>query len=294
MLYLAIVLVLLCDIGWTSALDNATNDSPGPCTYTTWGWAQRATGQATASNTLCGSAWVLLLKSDAARLVVPENQLWLLAAQQYITASLNLQAIATTVNDTTIQEGLLVMGDSLTRVCGNVSQWSLQGGSPPGQLQDLLSLLLSFNHGQLGVPACSDEFVDVVPNMATFYYYNGDDVIAIRDPVTNQTQRNSLVSGLYNTQYGLYALGAVPVLLAAALACKLALHMDWRHKYTVNQRPASLSTVGGDDEPDEYELSGRTGATTLTINEGKSTDSTTTSYTSLQHEEMTFDEEIPL
>lgn len=245
------------------------------CVYTIYGWAQRAAGQQMPTDTLCRDAWTLLLRKDAAQLIVTDNQLWLLTAQQYIMAQLNQRiALANGANATRIepiQRATMLLGDSLERGCGNVSQWSIRDP----QRQQLMTLLTNFNHGQMPdiAPACSDEFLSVGDDgsgLETYQYLHGDDIIVLRDANTNQTLITSLVAGLYAALYGLYAINALPLLLAFALGVKLAMHMDWKHKYTLNRR---LSTL---DDARDYELHVRT-------------DSGTVSEVSLSQREETFD-----
>jgi hypothetical protein len=183
-----------------------------------------------------------------------------------------------------IQRALMLLGDSLERLCGNVSQWSLDD---PQQLR-LLVLITSFNHGQLPdiAPPCSDEFlftkgVDSI-ELETYQYLHGDDVIVLRESGTNRTFITSLIDGLYDTQYGLYALNALPLLLAFALGVKLAMHMDWKHKYTLNRRSSAP------DSAQEYELHDR-----VDINGDRGVgggESDSVSRVSLSHREETFDE----
>jgi hypothetical protein len=224
------------------------------CTYTAAGWANRTSLLSSGGNesttttdneeeenavdTLCGVPWGPLLRKQPTRLIVSENVPWLLGAQTYISAALNwrrfagVETLALHVDggdNLTIDMALWLMGDSLERVCDDVGQWSL---ADDAMITHAMRLLDALNHGRLpDAPSCGDEFSAITVDwaLATHYYINGNDVIVVRDPSTNLTQRQSLLEGTYATQYGLYTLCAVLFLTCLAMGVKLVLVLREQH-----------------------------------------------------------------
>ena len=246
------------------------------CTYTAAGWANRSDTLSISSgggdgdingttaeetpDTTCGVPWGPLLRKQPTRLIVADNVPWLLGAQTYISAALNWRRFAgvetlalyvdtttTGATNLTLDLALLALGDSLERVCDDVSQWSLAAPL----LAQAMRLLDSFNHGQLpDAPSCADEFSAITVDwaLATHYYVNGNDVLIIRDPATNLTARSSLLDGIYATQYGLYTSGAVLFIACLLLGIKLVLVLrDKHHQYSFTNKRGDPDHDAGDD-----------------------------------------------
>lgn len=206
------------------------------------------------SDTLCGVPWGPLLRKQPTQLTVQANVPWLLATQCYIAATLNwrrLESLETLAlwtdprSNTSIPLALLAIGASLERACDNMSQWSFADQS--GRALDMVLLLDALNHGvaHSEAPPCDDEFDAIAISSAldTLYYINGNDRIVLRDPATNITSANSLLEGLYATQYGSYTLNALQFICMMLLGVKLVLVLHSQHQYQFNKRDADVPFV---------------------------------------------------
>jgi hypothetical protein len=222
------------------------------CTYTPAGWLSRLSTTASL-DTICGVDWFSLL--NASRLAVTENQAWLVASQIYIGARLNQRATGF-IEDIPVSVALLSVRASLDRACDNVSQWTLPSGKQ-------LVLLDSFNHGGVsGAPACADEFnqsAAAAITLETYYYYNSNDMIVLRDPATNVTLINSLLPGKNATIYGLYCLLGVATIAFLLVLIRLVMALSAKHDYSwaktkvVDDHTVTISlvTTGEGEEKNE-------------------------------------------
>lgn len=160
---------------------------------------------------ICGLKLVDLLRVNTLNMIEPQNRAWLLSAQQYITARLNLVLFPANSN-TSVEEDCLFLGDQLRGVCNNVSQWFMTES-----LSQSIVRLYQFNQGLLGPPACpwSHNSSNSTENQ-TFYYHQSPDTIALLKP-DNSTFIYSVEPGFYRTQlFLIIALISGLVLLAFA------------------------------------------------------------------------------
>jgi hypothetical protein len=190
------------------------------------------------NDTTCGERWQKLMPLEASRLIVQENRLWIVGFHKYATGILNrrsLMGVGTSLdvfNTSGVNEALLLLGDSLEATCANFSQWKL---SPV--IMDAMLLVDNFNHGiVVGIPPlplCSPPpatFPD------TFYYYESADTLTIKDPQTNLTYTQSLVRGLYNTNYFQYAMIVLEAFVILLLAIKLLMVQNQNREYYAKSR----------------------------------------------------------
>lgn len=201
------------------------------CTFTQNRWIRVSRGLAL-DETMCGIAWHELMEVDPSRLIIPENSLWVVGFHQYVSAVLNRRQVE--VNDSLLDDAILLIGDSLERACHNVSQWKLLP-----TLTQSLNMLYNFNHGILESLntsiACRDEYNNSVGN-ETFYYYQTPDIIAVRDPVTNMTSLRSVFSGLYQTQIVLYVALGLSGLMIGFVLLKLVMTRSEKRRYFWRKR----------------------------------------------------------
>ena len=217
------------------------------CVYTPYGWSLQQNATTTTNDTMCNSTWSTLLQRDPSHLVLAENQMWLLAFGQYAAAVLNERTVGD--NDTGVMQALLLVGDSLERACGNMSQWQLDSAVKV----EALTLLSDYNHGRLlGQVACEQQFGSG-DALDTFYYFNSNDVITVRNPARNITIINSVLDGILSRQYGLYVLVPLLTLLLFAFIVKLIMVLHRNHQYKMNRRSQESNAIG------EYEMATRDG-----------------------------------
>jgi hypothetical protein len=162
---------------------------------------------------LCGLKLVDLLRVNTLNMIEPQNRAWLLSAQQYITARLNLVLFPGNGN-TSVEEDCLFLGDQLRRFCDNVSQWFMTES-----LSQSIIRLYQFNQGLLGPQACPwshNNNSNPVKDNQTFYYYQLPDTIALLK-ADNSTLIYSVEPGFYRTQlFLIISLVSGLVLLAVA------------------------------------------------------------------------------
>jgi len=176
------------------------------CTRSQADWIRGGAGGDNA--TLCGVRYGDVLAVDAARLVMPATQAWVLAAHQYCAAALNYGSLVAATPDPVVQ-ALLLVGDSLMASCDNVSQWALNTA-----LTAALSQLLVFNQGGYsGLPTCTPQPSNAT---ATYYYYQQPDMIVLRQ-LDNTTLAYSVMRGYYNTQLFLCVFSVVAALTIVLL-----------------------------------------------------------------------------
>jgi hypothetical protein len=177
-------------------------------------------------------------------MIVQKNSAWVLAFHQYATAVLNNRRIKT--NDTSIVDAIILMGDSLERVCHNVSQWSLTES-----LRHAFDILYEFNHGSL---ACQDEF-NAIKEGDSFYYFNTPDKIVIHDAVTNMTMLRSVYDGLFKTQLGLYIGIALLGCFLGFVLLKLVMVRSDKRRYFWAKKQKEEFEMKPMDTTKEFEIS---------------------------------------
>ncbi len=172
------------------------------CVRTQHDWAARPTA---ATMGFCNASCLALLQSDAARQLQPQNALWVAAAHQHCAAALN----AASVDVKGLGAALLLVGDSLTRACLNLSHWTLTPS-----LAAPMALLYAFNQGALSdAPPCLTQANEA---SEVLYFYQAPDLLTwrLRD---NTTVQYSVMKGYYNTQLFLCLLSVVALLGCVAL-----------------------------------------------------------------------------
>jgi hypothetical protein len=207
------------------------------CTYTLYEWSHSACAAQNVSDTTCGVGWCALLAVDAASMLLPQNQAWLLAFHQYGASILNRRQLlgANLTNGTRLVDlatsgvdaALALVGDSLEVACGNVTKWVVTPS-----LSRALELLFTFNHGGLA-PACEDEFPDgnVTQGETTFYYYNPPDVIALRQSGSNLTVSTPVLRQVYGTQLFLLLTAIVEFVVICLLLLALIIYRSEQRHY---------------------------------------------------------------
>ena len=221
------------------------------CTYTQYGWAARVCELALPGGELCGELWCDLMQSNVPGLFVPANAAWLLAAHQYIAATLNRWQLLTAtppngsapLDFTALDAALLTQADALERACGNVSFFG-------GGLPDAAALLFRFNHGGLpGTPApCADEFLLADGSGMRgneFYYYNAPDIIALRSAAGNATEVTSVLRGLYNQGTFFMVVALLEAVCLVLLGAKLLMMRNAQRDYMWNLAKSGGGGGGG-------------------------------------------------
>ncbi len=127
--------------------------------------------------TLCGVTLPTLMRVDAARLLQPQNALWLAASHTYATAVLNAWTASAVcdLNALDVNRAILLLGDSLTRTCDKPH--CVDTGAVAGKLAH--ALLLRFNEGSSARVHCvsgpatqrATAPVPAASPLEPFYYY---------------------------------------------------------------------------------------------------------------------------
>ncbi len=219
------LLVILALLMLSFSLAQQASPPPLNCTLTQTGWRRGTWINLPLMPLLCGLDPMQLLYVDAARLYQPQNALWVAAAHQHCAASLNVWSVASHCNTSDVTHAMLLLGDSLERVCDSVDQWTLEPS-----LNNALQLLMQFNQGFVeGCDACLNDSGDggnstTTSNTTTtgpaFYYYQAPDVVTLRLLDSNQTLTYSLLKGQYNTTLALtlFSLASILVIVILTLA----------------------------------------------------------------------------
>lgn len=212
------------------------------CTYSQRHWCLNTTTWPIDNATLCGVAWRTIMAIDTYRMAIPVNQYWVAASHAYITTRLN-QAIApanTTTADVSVS--LMWLGDSLERVCSNLSEWPLDSSAFYA-----LETLRRYNTGNT---TCSDE--DVVNMTEALYYIHTADMIIIPANLTlatNKTLAYSLLDDEYRYRQFLLSGAVVGCLVAIpVLTIIIILLLDRRRRYYATKKSTKRSSslqIGG-------------------------------------------------
>jgi len=168
------------------------------CTYTPVEWLQHK--NLIENQTLCNVTWLQLLEVNVAQMTIKDNQLWVVVSQEYIGANLNSRRAPSFshANHSThdnIPESILLIGNTLEKVCDNVSQWVL------GEREDfLLGILHQFNRGLFPEwPSCDLVSIAKGSQGETFFHYQPVDTFIVRDYTDNETISRSEYIGTLNT-----------------------------------------------------------------------------------------------
>lgn len=153
----------------------------------------RNTTRINTTEKLCSLSFVELLSINTQSMIEPQNIGWVLCAQQYVSARLNLQIIQE--NQTTgIEKDCLFISDNLQRVCHNVSQLLFTN-----DMTKSLMKLYQFNQGLIYGKPCPSPHSSMADNN-TFYYYQKPDIIALYNTENNMSNIYSVTKDLYRTQ----------------------------------------------------------------------------------------------
>lgn len=237
------------------------------CTYTPHEWSLRASSSG-ANSYFCNVTWNQLLSVDLANLIVPQNQLWIAATQQYIGALLNRGEFPQNSSEMSpdVTQAMLLLGFSLEFQCNNISQWVMGLKE-----NNAMARLFQFNYGLLSfAQACKVNSSDTGDK--TFYYYNSVDTFVVLDRETNQTITLSECNSQKNTILWLSV--GVTVLLFMLLMCffnravsksneiRIRMgsiveqhHLQEEEKATTNNPFHHLSTSSTHDDDGNIELS---------------------------------------
>ena len=177
---------------------------------------------------LCGVQWHSILEIEASRMANPRNQYWVVAAHQYITASLNRLTSGT--NNTEIDATLLWLGDSLERACHNLSTWTM---SPTAYT--MIETLRHYNN------ACGEAEQSGNTTIEALYYIYAADTLVI--PLNESLGANkTLVYSLLEDEYRFrqFTTGGSAIALAGIpiLVCIIIVLMNKRRKYHALKRRA--------------------------------------------------------
>jgi hypothetical protein len=235
---------------------------PQNCTLSQSGWlhffATTLDEEPVPPITLCDVDLPRLMRVDVARLIQPWNSLWVSVGQVYLTALLNAWSVTATCNLSAngVSQALLLMGDSLTQSCGNLSAWTLEP-----VLNQANSLLMRLNEGQLDqcVQCVVDDDDDTTNNnnntngnqssVLPFYYYQEPDIVTLRLMESNTTLTYSLLKGRWNTTLGLSLLCVAQFLCIIILLIMVILLYNPNKRY-LPCRPRSYETVKNETELD--------------------------------------------
>lgn len=201
------------------------------CTYTPVEWLDHRNliQQDNQTNrTICRIEWFQILEINVAHMKIPQNQLWVVVAQQYIAARLNkLRTSVSTLDGDNISECLLFLGNSLEYYCNNISQWKL------GEKEESsLTVLDNFNHGTLEkFPRCDSVHILPASESETYFYYQSIDTFIVRDYHQNETISRSEYLGLINTNAILTLSFGFLVLWLLVCFLKMAIDANAKKRY---------------------------------------------------------------
>ena len=186
-----------------------------PCTWSQAYWLLNSTQWPNnMTDSLCGENWTTLLATEATKMTLPANQLWVVASHQLITANLNMALLGDTYNASdALSSALLLIGDSLERLCSNVSQWPQDT-----TLYDSLDTVRLFNQGSplMGLTTCANQ---TGGGSNAFYFYNSPDLIIISSTAGTNTSiiTYSLLGNIYRFRQFLLSSNIVACLIIIPL-----------------------------------------------------------------------------
>lgn len=221
------------------------------CTRSPYEWQQLCNGTALAAGLeLCRSPWCTLLLVEPDGMLMPEQRPWLLAARQYVCASLNQQRQQWKTPDA-VNASVRFMGDSLEQSCGNMSQWRLSR-----ELSDAFLTLYQFNHHTELLCSTPTQGQGQAP-MDSFYYTRAPDILVLRQQyqrdVNASTARiTSALNSAYSVNLTLLVLLILFVFASVIMALKMVAERSANRHWIwcVNQ-----GAVNDDDDRISREMS---------------------------------------
>lgn len=175
---------------------------------------------------------------DTLRMVMPANQFWVAASHLYITARLNEALAPPNTTTPLVSNALMWLGDSLERVCANVSVWSLD------ERLDVFHVLETLRRYNTDGEQCGDG----VNMTETLYYIHTADLLVIPANLTlatNKTLTYSLLGDEYRYRQFLLSGAVVGCLVGIpVLSIIIILLLDRRRRYYASKHKATGKRSG--------------------------------------------------
>jgi hypothetical protein len=159
--------------------------------------------------TMCGSTFLSIMQVEPLRMTIKENMYWVSAFHQYCISQLNLiklfmdNAGNNTVDSsssssllTELTNGLMVLGDSLSRYCSTMDQYALSVDN--NKLYYYAEMLHLFSTGALGGVGLCKESMNITKESSLYYNHNPDVIII---PFINVTNMETSNIDTYNETY---------------------------------------------------------------------------------------------
>ena len=218
------LLLILCACGY--CLEN--------CTHTQLYWSRNTTLWPENMNDtiLCDTQWRDIMIIDTLKMSIPSNQYWVIASHQYITARLNKESTNTTI--LLVNDALIWLGDSLERVCDNISYWASENDILAYQMIDTLR---QYNYGNVCQEDDNNTYI-----INALYYKHTADLLVIPESQSLASNKTSVFSLLGETyQYRQFTVSGVVIgclVLIPVMTIIIILLLEKRRKYYLNKKKA--------------------------------------------------------
>lgn len=210
------------------------------------------------NRTMCGASWHQLMQIESIRLARTSQWMWLVAFHQMATYTLN-SANSSPAPPRIIRENALLLHDSLSRACDNMSQWGMTSGDNITLLYQLVESLQHYNSVNPcdGISA-SNTWLSGGGAAAAYYELNTPDRIVVVGWGVNSTNNStvtetmilaaySLLSDTYHKRDVLTGLVALAYLvIIPGLVCAVVMLKNMRRKLFVKR--AGNEYEGGRDK----------------------------------------------